>query len=269
MSDHAAVEIVVALEQRVNKGPGITKLNIKLLEDPKIAAQIGMEIEEMMTQTSETWNPHMKLEFLKVAIRTVISAKVSELRKAFKTDINETEEETNQIQLLKIRTLKLSEITEEERKQRLETIETTLTNLKDTISKHRQKLSETVNFVTKAKWFEYGEKSNKFFLNLTKVKQRQTLISKIINNDKLYEGQEKVTEGITAFYKDLYKKEENVPKDDSSFYENCPKMTNEQTKFLDEELSLEDLRGALNTCKDSSPGLDGVILTPQMSLFVR
>jgi exonuclease III len=258
MSDHAAVEIVVALEQKVNKGPGITKLNIKILEDPKIAAQIGMEIEEMMTQTSETWNPHMKLEFLKVAIRTVISAKVSELRKAFKTDINETEEETNQIQLLKIRTLKLSEITEEERKQRLETIETTLTNLKDTISKHRQKLSETVNFVTKAKWFEYGEKSNKFFLNLTKVKQRQTLISKIINNDKLYEGQEKVTEGITAFYKDLYKKEENVPKDDSSFYENCPKMTNEQTKFLDEELSLEDLRGALNTCKDSSPGPDGI-----------
>ena len=56
-------------------------------------------------------------------------------------------------------------------------------------------------FVSKARWLEYGEKSNKFFLNLIKCRQKQKLIR---NNEKTYVGQDQVSRGITDFYKELY-----------------------------------------------------------------
>jgi hypothetical protein len=39
-------------------------------------------------------------------------------------------------------------------------------------------------FVSRAKWFIYGKKSNKFVLNLNKSRQNQKLINKISNNEK-------------------------------------------------------------------------------------
>ena len=40
----------------------------KILEDPAVVPQIGEEIEEMMSQTDDSWDPHLRLESLKVAI---------------------------------------------------------------------------------------------------------------------------------------------------------------------------------------------------------
>jgi hypothetical protein len=72
-SDHAAVIIDVEINDEGMRGPGMTRINIKMLDDPKIASKIGVEIVQMLQQAGEQWNPHMKLEYLKVAIRTVFS----------------------------------------------------------------------------------------------------------------------------------------------------------------------------------------------------
>ena len=53
------------------RGPGIVKVNTKILDDPGVVLQIGTAIEEMMSQTDDSWNPHERLEFLKVAFRSV------------------------------------------------------------------------------------------------------------------------------------------------------------------------------------------------------
>ena len=45
-------------------------------------------------------------------------------------------------------------------------------------------------FVSRAKLFEYGEKSNNFFLNLIKSRQNHKLISKITKNEKEFAGQD-------------------------------------------------------------------------------
>jgi exonuclease III len=67
-SDHASVKIDFTFEEEPMRGPGIVKFNTKILEDPAVVLQIGKEIEEMMSQTDESWDPHSRLEFLKVAI---------------------------------------------------------------------------------------------------------------------------------------------------------------------------------------------------------
>jgi exonuclease III len=99
-SDHAALIINMKEESLIPRGPGLAKINVKIIEDPIIALQIESEITEMMSQANNNWNPHTKLEFLKVCIRSVFSTKVMEMRKILNNDILNTEEELNQIEEL-------------------------------------------------------------------------------------------------------------------------------------------------------------------------
>ena len=89
-SDHASVKIDFTFEEEPVRGPGIVKVNTKILDDPVGVLQIGTAIEEMMSQTDDSWNPHARLEFLKVAIQSVFSLKVSEMRKIVNEEIRET-----------------------------------------------------------------------------------------------------------------------------------------------------------------------------------
>jgi hypothetical protein len=104
-SDHASVKIDFTFEEEPKRGPGIVKVNTKILDDPVVALQIGVEIEEMMSQTDDSWNPPARLEFLKVTIRSVFSLKVSKIRKNINDEIKETDEELNQIENLMIKVL--------------------------------------------------------------------------------------------------------------------------------------------------------------------
>jgi exonuclease III len=255
-SDHAALKIDFVLNESPVRGPGIIKVNLSILDDPKIAIQIKNELNTFLEQVDNSWNPHTTLEFLKVAIRSVFSAKVSELRKHQYCEISETEEEINQLELLKIKIL-----TGEKRcgsEDKVTSIDLAIQNLKVKLQHQRNTASNKQQFRSKAKWLEYGEKPNKFFLNLLKSRQNQKLISKIKSNGKEYKGQKEVEAGITNFYKDLYdsKVREFIEEDD--YYKNCPKLNNDQIRLMDQELTLANLHEALKTCKDSSPGPDGI-----------
>jgi putative NADH-flavin reductase len=75
----------------------------------------------------------------------------------------------------------------------VETIDNAVTSLKSKLLKLQKKFSVTMTFVSKAKWFEYGKKSNKFFLNLNKSRQNQKLINTIQNDEKVCVGQDEVS----------------------------------------------------------------------------
>ena len=152
-SDHASVKIDFTFEEEPVRGPGIAKVNTKILDDPVVVLQIGTAIEEMMSQTDDSWNPHARLEFLKVAIRSVFSWNVSEMRKVVNEEITETEEELNQIENLKVRVISRPEISKEERNGRVDIIEKATESLKSKLLKLRKKFSDTMAFVSRQKWF--------------------------------------------------------------------------------------------------------------------
>jgi exonuclease III len=256
-SDHAAVVVEILEETQIEKGPGIVKINTRLLEDPKITNELNLEIDEMMKQCDEGWNPHTKLEFLKVAIRSAFSAKTSETRKAINDEIKECEEELNQMENLKIKIVTSKVQNNNTQEERENTINRANQSLKEKLDNLRNKLGDTINFITKAKWFEYGERSNKFFLSLNKSRQKQKMIHNISDNTVQFKGQKEVSRGITNFYGKLYEKTRRTHVEDN-FYENCPKLTNKQAEVLEKELTLKELKDALNTCKESAPGPDGI-----------
>jgi hypothetical protein len=71
-------------------------------------------------------------------------------------------------------------------------------------------------------------------------------------------GQDQVSKGISELYRELYSSQSTEQKHKDNFYENCPKLSKEQAKFLDNDLSLKELQEALSTCKESSRGPDGI-----------
>jgi hypothetical protein len=256
-SDHAAVKISIHIDEPI-KGPGIKKINAEILKENVVEKQIGGEIEEMMEQAGKDWDPHMKLEFMKVVIRSVFSTKVAELRTKSNEEMKEIEEEINHMEVLKLNLHKNQKTTMEDKHRRLEVIEKAISTLKASLNNLKQETINRLSFASSAKWFEFGEKSNKFFLNLNKAKQCQKSINLIRNENIEYKGQEGVTEGVTKFYKELYSKQPETINDDKNFYINCPKIDENQRKFLDNELSLDDIKKALSSCKETAPGPDGI-----------
>jgi len=109
-----------------------------------------------MSQTDDSWNPHARFEFLMVAIHSVFSLKVSEMRKFVNVEISKTEEELNQIEDLKITVLSRPDISQEEMNTRVKTIDNAVTGLKSKLLKLEKKYSDNMTFVSRAKWFEYG-----------------------------------------------------------------------------------------------------------------
>ena len=181
-----------------------------------------------------------------------------EIRKKINTDIVDLEDESNQLDELKISILDKNKNNPQDIKERIDVVDSAITALKSKLLQQRNLLSNYLNFKSRTKWFEYGEKSNKFFLNLAKSKVNQSLITSITCNNKTVTGQEDVKTEIVNFYRTLYETKPRNSTGEDNFYKNCPKLTNDQAATLDNELTLPELLKALNTCKDSSPGPDGI-----------
>jgi hypothetical protein len=61
------------------------------------------EIKELLAQIPSDWNPHKRLEYLKVVIRSVLPGFVGRSRKELKQEIGELEERLNDMHNLKIK----------------------------------------------------------------------------------------------------------------------------------------------------------------------
>ena len=259
-SDHAAVKSSFAFKEAPVRGPGIVKVNVKILANPDIAEKIGKEITEQMNQTDNLWDPHSKLEFLKVTIRSVFAENTSKIRNELREDLREREESLNQMQEVKIKLLERQKNGVKDFKMKHDSVEEAIKFLKDETANLRTKLSDTLAFAAKARWYESGEKSNKYFLNINSCREKQKLMSKIKNGPREFTGQQQVMEGVREFYEDLYNKKNSTQNPvDETFYDECPKLDEQSANLMESELKLEELKSSLLTCKDASaPGPDGI-----------
>ena len=72
-SDHAAIEICFQKVSRKESKPRskIARLDPSLMKDEVTKNRIVEGVNEMFQGRLDSWNPHVKLEFAKVCIRTV------------------------------------------------------------------------------------------------------------------------------------------------------------------------------------------------------
>ena len=113
---------------------------------------------------------------------------------------------------------------------------------------------------SRATWYEYGEKSNKYFLNLENSRKEKSCIRKLnTENDKSTTNPKE----IQLFYANLYDKK--VDHLDENLIEpflgtvNTSKLTDEQRDSIDKQLTLSECFAALKTFKkNKTPGNDGL-----------
>ena len=115
---------------------------------------------------------------------------------------------------------------------------------------------------SKCTWYELGEKSSKFFLNLEKQRAVNGLLKKIIVNDKEITTPSELNFELYNFYKKLFQKSVFKSADEiSQFLESVklPKITNEDISVCEKDITENDLFLSLRAMEnDKSPGNDGL-----------
>ena len=94
-------------------------------------------------------------------------------------------------------------------------------------------------------WYEKGEKSNKYFLNLESHKKAKSSVRKVSNNDGiLITNPKEILQEIEKFYSDLYKADSLTPSENllSSFLENpeIPRLTAENAQACEGKLKVAE-----------------------------
>ena len=278
-SDHAAVITKIRIKEEINKGPGITTINVEIMKDPFKISKMREELIFVLNQIPIGWNGHTKLEYLKMSIRSIFSKFSGMDKRENKNELEDLEMSLNDIEKLRLKILaKKNTITDEELVSKMDKVDKVKLEIVKNIESLRSKQGKQYDFATTAKWYEYGEKPNKFFLNLSTFRSKQKIIDEIKDGVKEYVGHKKVIEGIKDFYQNLYKKSninESISDSDECFFDLCPKISEKNKEIMEGEITINELYKSLTTCKDSAPGPDGIpysvykIFWPQVGAILK
>ena len=124
ISDHAMLEIKFKIKVAISKGKGLFRVNTKVLENKLNLEEVQSELNFQLSHIPEHWNPHQKLDYVKMSIRSTIS--LISGRQA-KRDESEQMAVTNQLNFL--RQTKEKAITNNTNQELLLNIDRTMKNL--------------------------------------------------------------------------------------------------------------------------------------------
>ena len=79
-------------------------------------------------------------------------------------------------------------------------------------------IAEGIRIRSKCDWYEHGEKSPIFFLNVEKQRGSQNTIKKLVTDDKEITEQAHILEHIREFYETLFKTREQITKVEMEYF---------------------------------------------------
>ena len=127
-----------------------------------------------------------------------------------------------------------------------------------------EQIAEGAIIRSKATWYEKGEKSNKYFLNLETHKKAKSSVRKVFNDEgMLITDQKKILQEIQNFCSNLCKCEPLRPSEEmlNSFLNNSgiPKLTFNEALICDGKLTVDECYKSLQLFESNkSPGNDGL-----------
>ena len=248
LSDHAAV-IATYNEVKSNNTNFIPRLDPRLLLDPEGREVLDATFREMFDQQSGDWNPHVRLEYGKMCIRTAANMATSKIKSRYR---DEERILNNDINFVTIELAK-EPLASGERELLMHKLDD-LRQLKRSLV---ERIGAKLERRNARKWYNEGELSSKYFFNLLSRKANDEINIVIKDGDELTDSKD-IEEEIRSFYKDLYETlPANLNSDDQIFRHIQP-VTPEAAATMNERLTLAELELTLKTCDDSAPGPDGI-----------
>ena len=123
-------------------------------------------------------------------------------------------------------------------------------------------ISNGIKIRSKCDWYEFGEKSNKFFLTLEKRRATQNIVHKVLSNEREITDLSKINTHIYQFYQHLYNEKQNVSEDSICNFLNdliVPSLTMEQSLSCKGNLKEKGIYNSLISFENNkSPGSDGL-----------
>ena len=250
-SDHAAVEVLLTpVGIPLHRKSRITRLDPSLAKHPDTKNKVLEGFNEIMGTMPSHWDPHMKLEFAKVAIRTVCESVQAERK------VKEKSEEESLNEELDMAISKLSKGTNPG---------DNIGRLLDYIEELRSKKQELINVQGErlaaklgTKWYNEGEKSNRYFMRILNratpdsFKEIRGSDGELTNDPGMIESE------IVSFYKKLYEDYDCVIEDDPTFFDKLTPVSEDAENSIVKDITVDELWKTLGTCTDSAPGPDGI-----------
>ena len=254
-SDHAAIETRFTLtEAEPTLKTRIPRLDPSLIKTPENKAELELQFNEMWAHADNGWDPHTKLEYAKMCIRTV-GEKLQAERKRKETG---EEDEINEALNLAISQLEKGCKSARDKDILIEYVEELRSRKEVLIESKGERLAEKLG----SKWYNEGEKSTKYFLRLLNRKNRDVFGELINNQNETLNKAKDIEDEVVNFYKNLYENYDRsnltTNRDDASFFNNVNQISGNAAGEVTRPISIADLTGTLHTCKDSAPGPDGI-----------
>ena len=239
-SDHAAIQISINLNSNNIRGRSYPKLSLMDLKGNDVVKSIKEEIVKAIEDFPTHWNPHLKLDYVKLVIRT----KILELRA-----VNKKEKETTQV--LRDKVDYFCSLPSLSCQQAID-----FTNARSQLYKAEEIESERLRLAAGIKWREQGERSNKFFLNSINKNRASSTLDYLNTPMGKVTNMRDILDVAKDFYSDLYDKHSTNHVE--GFYQHCPSLSLSAQRDISLPLTINNLKEALKSCKDSTPGLDGI-----------
>ena len=237
-SDHSAIQNKICIDE-TERGNGIWKMNTSILTNPVFKTNFELMWKELKEQQQlyydiKTW--------WDIAKRRIKDLALNISRKAKSDQAGREREIENRLVL------------------HSNSDETT--NLKNELNDIFEKRGVGAKIRSRARWWEEGERSSKYFHSLEKKNGKDKSWNKILDkNGKMLHDTNDVQLRQVEFYKSLYSTKfcNNKEKEDD-FLKHVDKTLNDvQNTYMNADLSIEEIGIAIKAMKNNkSPGPDGI-----------
>ena len=247
--DHSPLFHLFRNLSNISRGRGLWKFNNSSISNTIFVDEMKTLIQKLIFRfENDTYlTDQAKWEFLKYEIRKLrinFSKKLAQNSRKLQRDLE-----------TKIKNLEQDIINEDKLNE--------YKTAKDEFENFYDNGATGVNIRSKCDWYQYSEKSTKYFLNLEKQKAVNGTVKKIIKNDIEITDQLKIQHEIRMFYEQLFKKTIcNANSKIVSFLGNIslPVINNDFCNLCENDLTTDELLISLKSMQNNeTPGNDGLM----------
>ena len=250
-SDHSALKLKLSLLSERERGQSHWKFNNSLTSDNTFICMMKEEIPKIYQDSLQLKNSIVKWDFMKYRMRQL----------AMKYSKEKAHERKSRRSFLekKVKTLEL-EITADSSEELLEEYHT----YKDELESIYNYITEGIILRSKVDWYEHGEKSSKYFLNLEKRNKAKSHLRKIVIDDSFNETTDpgEILYNLRNFYSSLYKRQSNKTGKECLEYLknlNLPRLSDAEKAVCEGLLTKQECWEALISMgNNKSPENDGL-----------
>ena len=250
-SDHSGIVLQLKNLNQERRGPGYWKFNSTLLTNVTFVEGYKNQLK-LWTAEAAHLDPQQKWEWIKYNTK-VFSVNYSK-------DI--AREKKDEIKLLAENCKRFEEKSEGDTMNENDLID--YENMKQRLDNLMNEKTEGTILRAKVRWYEQGEKSTKYFLNLEKRNYSKKVMKKLIVDGNLIENPNDIRRAQKEFYENLYTSNNDAGvtqnlENEFLKSESLPKLNDIDKEACEGLLSVEESYKALKSFQNNkSPGNDGL-----------